>query len=79
MGRPVSPDDDKWKARFQAFAAVRMWGLLFVVAGLILGFRNPFFDEYPAIGAPMAVVGGLLGLLGPKMLRRRWDREDEGA
>ncbi|WP_343345566.1 hypothetical protein WJT74_00465 [Sphingomicrobium sp. XHP0239] len=77
----MTPEEDEalWKERFQAFAAVRMWGLLLTLSGLLLALRNPFFDEVPALGAPMAVVGGLLVLLGPKMLRRRWDREDEGA
>lgn len=74
----VNPDEDEalWKRRFEAFALVRLMGLLLLFGGLAVALKNPLGDEIPWLGAVLALVGAGVLLLGPRTLKRRWEAEE---
>ncbi|WP_265587819.1 hypothetical protein [Sphingomicrobium arenosum] len=74
----VEPQDEAlWKRRFEAFALVRLSGAIFVLGGLMVAFKNPLGDEYPVIGALLALSGAADLIFGPRMLRKIWAEQDQ--
>ncbi|MCM8558469.1 hypothetical protein [Sphingomicrobium sediminis] len=73
----MTPEEDErlWKRRFEAFALVRLLGLILTFGGMVVALKNPWGPEYPAIGAVIGVFGIAVLLGGPKLLKRKWDKE----
>ena len=74
MDRELS--EAEWKRRFEAFALVRLSGLIFIVGGLFVAFRNPLGEEYPLVGGMLALAGFADVLLGPRLLKKYWAEQD---
>ena len=75
----MTPGDDndlQWKKRFEAFALVRLSGLIFLFGGIMVALKNPFGDEYPIIGTILAISGAADLIFGPKLLRKHWEEQD---
>ena len=72
----MTEDEAKWKRRFEAFSTVRLSALVLVVLGLLVAFRNPVGDEFPAVGGLIGLGGLALLFFGQRALRRHWERED---
>ena len=68
--------DAEWKRRFEAFALVRMTGVVLVLAGALMGARNPLGENQPVLGVLLALAGVATGFGGPRLLRRRWEAAD---
>ncbi|MCJ8191518.1 hypothetical protein [Sphingomicrobium aestuariivivum] len=73
---PTDDEDLQWKKRFEAFALVRLSGLIFLFGGIMVALKNPFGDEYPIIGAILALSGAADLIFGPKMLKKVWEEKD---
>ncbi|MCJ7420847.1 hypothetical protein [Sphingomicrobium astaxanthinifaciens] len=71
-----SEDDALWKRRFEAFALVRLSGLVFLFGGLMVALKNPFGEEFPVIGTLLAISGAADLLFGPRLLKKIWAEED---
>lgn len=69
--------DQLWKRRFGIFALLRISGLLLFFLGMAIIFSD-FVRPGGHLALGMVVIGtGLVdALLGPVLLRQRWERQD---
>lgn len=73
----MTPDDELWRKRFGIFAFLRLSGLILFLLGMAITFSD-LVEPGGALGLGMVVIGcGLVeALLGPVLLRQRWDKTD---
>lgn len=73
----MSPDEQLWRRRFAIFALLRISGLVLFLLGMAIIFSD-LVQPGGALGLGMVVVGcGLVeALLGPVLLRQRWEKGD---
>lgn len=73
----MSPDEQLWRRRFAIFALLRISGLILFLLGMAIIFSD-LAQPGGALGLGMVVVGcGLVeALLGPVLLRQRWEKGD---
>jgi hypothetical protein len=73
-------DDDIWKRRFMLFMGARLFGVLTFFAGLAIGFTNLVTPGgSPAVGAVLIVFGVLDAVVAPRLMTKRWKKEDGSA
>ena len=68
-------DEAIWKRRFLIFAAMRLSGLVLMLAGMgiALGdFVRP--GGWPLLGGVLIVVGLIDALVMPRLLKRQWNK-----
>lgn len=71
-------DEDRWRRRFQLFALVRLTGVALVLVGLAIGLGNLIRPGgVPLLGGVFVAAGLAEAMVVPRLLRRRWGREDE--
>ena len=71
------PDEAVWRRRFMIFMAVRLFGTLTFLAGIVIAYSDLVREGgWPALGAIIALMGGLDALLAPRLLKKHWDQED---
>ena len=71
-------DEELWKKRFQIFAAIRLFGLLTFLAGVVIAFTDLLRPGgWPLVGGILAIVGALDAVLAPVILRRGWEQLDQ--
>ena len=69
-------DDELWKKRFWAFAAVRLGGLAIILLGVGIAFTGliqPGGHRY--IGAALIAIGAVDLSFGPVLLKYLWERQ----
>jgi hypothetical protein len=73
-----APMDDEalWKRRFLLFTLIRLGGLALFFIGLAIAFSDVVRDGgWPALGAPIAIVGLIDAVFSAKLLRKIWERQ----
>ena len=71
--------DDVWKSRFYAFTALRIAGLAMILFGLAIAFTGLLRPGgWPAVGSILVILGLVDAFLGPKLLRKQWEKQDRG-
>ena len=69
-------DEALWKRRFLVFTLVRLAGLAIFFLGLAIAFGDLVRENgWPALGAPIALLGLLDAVFSAKVLRKIWERE----
>jgi hypothetical protein len=73
----MNMDDELWRKRFGIFAFLRISGLILFLLGMAITFGD-FVQPGGALGLGLTVIGcGLVeALLGPVLLRQRWEKSD---
>ena len=70
--------DDLWKKRFQLFLAVRLLGLATFLLGIGIGFSDLIRPGgWKLLGGLLAVLGAIDAVVAPRLLKRRWERQDK--
>jgi hypothetical protein len=70
-------DDELWKKRFQIFAAVRLFGVLTFLLGLVIAFSDLLRPGgWKLLGGILVIVGVIDAVLAPRLLKRSWERRD---
>lgn len=72
-------DDDTARRRLLVYSLLRFGGVAIFFLGLAIiytGLVRP--GGWPQVGAIVAIVGVLDALLAPHLLKRAWDRQDQG-
>lgn len=70
-------DEETWKRRFTLYMVVRMAGLAIFLLGIAIAFSNLVRPGgFPQVGAVIAIIGALDAVFMPRLLKRRWDRQD---
>lgn len=68
-------DDDLWKKRFHQLTLVRLASLALFLFGLAVVFSDVLRPGgWPQLGAFLVIAGALGSVVGPKILKRTWDR-----
>lgn len=69
--------DDIWKRRFLLYMVVRLIGLALFLLGIAIAYSNLVRPGgFPQLGAVLAIIGALGGMFAPRLLTKRWRRED---
>lgn len=69
--------DEVWRGRLAIYSLVRLGGLLIFFLGLAIIYTNIVRPGgWPQLGAIVAILGVVDGLLAPRLLRRSWERKD---
>jgi len=69
-------DEAAWRNRFVVFMAVRVLAVVLVLIGMgiwIGDYVRP--GGWPLLGAVLIAAGLFDGLIVPRLLKRRWDRQ----
>lgn len=70
-------DDALWKRRFHVFALVRLAGLALFFLGAAIAFSDLLRQGgWPLLGGIIAAIGAIDTVVAPRLLKRRWERED---
>ena len=71
-------DEELWKKRFQIFAAVRLFGVLTFLLGLVIAFSDLVRPGgWKLVGGILVIVGVVDAVFAPRILKRGWDRLDQ--
>ena len=75
-GPPSAEEEALWRKRFAVFAMLRLSGLAFMLAGIVIGF-TPLLRPggWPLVGALLVMIGLVDGLVLPLFVRRQWDEK----
>ena len=74
-GAPID-DEALWKRRFLVFTLVRLAGLAIFFLGIAIAFTDLVrAGGWPAVGAPIAIIGVIDAVFSPKILRKIWERQ----
>jgi hypothetical protein len=72
----MNADDAVWKRRFAIFALLRVSGLAIFFLGMAIIFSDLLRPGgFLELGLVIVGLGLAEALLGPVLLKRRWDRE----
>ena len=73
-------DDDTAKRRLLLYALVRLGGLAIFFLGVAIIYTNLARPGgWPQLGAIIAIIGVTDAMLVPRLIKRGWDREDQGS
>jgi membrane protein implicated in regulation of membrane protease activity len=76
-------EDPIWRKRLLLYTLVRAGGLIIFFFGIAIIYTNLLRSSgWPQVGAIVAILGALVALGAPRLLRRAWqkqDRSDEPA
>jgi hypothetical protein len=66
-----------WRRRLLAYTAVRAVGAAIFLFGVAIIYTNVLRrGGWPQVGALVAIVGVIDALIAPRILRKRWERQD---
>ena len=69
-------DEAVWKRRFLVFTLVRLAGLAIFFLGIAIMFGDLLRDGgWPAVGAPIAIIGLIDAVFSAKILKKIWERQ----
>lgn len=72
----MSEQDALWKKRFAVFAALRVSGLIIFLVGMAITFSDWIRPGgFLELGLVVIGLGLAEALLGPVLLKQKWDRE----
>lgn len=70
-------DEELWKKRFQIFAAVRLFGVLTFLLGLVIAFSDLVRPGgWKFLGGIIVIIGVIDSVFAPRLLKRSWDRRN---
>lgn len=70
-------DEEEAKKRLLVYSLVRFGGLAIFFLGIATMYTRVIRPGgWPQLGAIIAIVGVLAGLLAPHYIKRNWDRSD---
>lgn len=73
-------DDNAVRKRLLLYSLVRLGGLAIFFLGIAIIYTNIIRQGgWPQLGAVVAILGVLDALLAPRLLKRAWDSQDQGA
>ncbi len=71
-------DEDLWRRRFQAFMAIRVFGLATFFLGIAIIYTNLLREGgWPLVGAIVAIAGIIDAVFAPKLLKKLWEQGDQ--
>jgi predicted small integral membrane protein len=69
-------DEAVWRNRFAVFVAIRLLAVVLVLVGVGIWVGNYVRPGgWPLLGAVLIAAGLFDGLIVPRLLKRRWDRQ----
>ena len=72
-------DDDVARRRLLIYSLVRLGGLIIFFLGLAIVYTSLVRPGgWPQLGAIVAILGVIDSVLAPRLLKRAWDRRDQG-
>lgn len=72
-------EEARWKRRFLVFALARLAGLAIFFLGIAIAYTGLAREGgWPELGAIVAVLGLIVSVVAPRILKNRWKREDSG-
>lgn len=72
-------DDDTARKRLLLYSLVRFGGLAIFFLGIAIMYTGlARRGGWPRLGAIVAIAGVLDALLAPRLLKRVWDKQDQG-
>jgi hypothetical protein len=72
-------DDDTARKRLLLYSLVRFGGLAIFFLGIAIIYTDVVRrGGWPQLGAIVAICGVLDALFAPRLLKRAWDRQDQG-
>lgn len=75
----VEPPEDeaKWKRRFALTSLARLASLAIFFVGIAIAYTDLARPGgWPQVGAALAIMGALDMAFAPRLLRKKWRRED---
>jgi hypothetical protein len=75
----MSMDDEIYRKRLLLYSLVRLGGVAIFFLGLAIiytGLARP--GGWPQLGAIVAIFGAIDALVAPMLLKRAWDKQDQG-
>ncbi len=73
-------DDDRAKQRLLIYTAMRFGGLLIFFAGVAIMYTSLVRPGgWPQLGAIIAIIGVIDATFVPVLIKRAWDKEDQGT
>jgi hypothetical protein len=73
-------DEDVARRRLLLYSLVRLGGLIIFFLGIAIMYTGLVRPEgWPQLGAIIAILGVLDSFIAPRLLKRAWDRKDEGS
>ena len=71
-------DEDLWRRRFQAFKAIRLFGLATFFLGIAIIYTDLLRGGgWPLVGAIVAIAGIIDAVFAPKLLKKLWEQQDQ--
>jgi hypothetical protein len=71
-------DDDVARQRLLVYTLVRLIGLAIFFLGIAIIYTDLVRPGgWPQIGAIVAIIGVIDSLIAPRLLKRRWDKDDQ--
>ena len=72
-------DEDLARRRLLIYSLVRLGGLVIFFLGLAIMYTSLVRPGgWPQLGAIVAILGAVDSVFAPRLLKRAWDREDQG-
>ena len=72
-------DDNIARQRLLLYMAVRFGGLLIFFLGIAIMYTNiARLGGWPQVGAIIAIIGVTEAMFLPRLLKKAWDRSDQG-
>lgn len=72
-------DDTEARNRLLTYTALRLGGLAIFFVGIAVMYTNWIRPGgWPQAGAIIAILGAIDTVLAPHLLKRAWDRQDQG-
>ena len=72
-------DEQVAKQRLLVYSLVRFGGLVIFFLGVAIIYTNLARPGgWPQLGAIVAILGVIDAFVAPRLLKRAWDRQDEG-
>ncbi len=70
-------DELLWRRRFLISMLARLFGTLTFLAGIAIAYSDLVREGgWPALGAILAIIGGLDSVFAPRLLKKHWNQED---
>jgi hypothetical protein len=71
-------DEATWKKRLLAYTAVRAGGVAIFFLGVAIAYSDLLRPGgWPQLGAIIAILGAVDSLVAPRLLKRKWDKEQK--
>lgn len=75
----MADDEALWRKRLMLYSLVRVGGLAIFLLGIAIAYSNLLWPGgWPQVGAIVAIMGAIDALFAPRVLKRAWDKQDQG-